>query len=83
MKKEPLIFISAADVSSESHAANLVEAVRRLRPGVRFVGVGGQKLADHGVELVAEVMGQSAMTYAAFIKIGYFAQDFGEIGIVF
>ena len=72
MKPDPLIFISAADISSESHAANLVEAVRSLRPGARFVGVGGEKLASKGVELVAEVMGQSAMTYAAFIKIGYF-----------
>jgi len=80
LKKEPLIFISAADISSESHAANLVEAVRRLRPGARFVGVGGEKLASKGVELIAEVMGQSAMIYAAFIKAGYFAMLVERVG---
>lgn len=72
MKKEPLIFISAADMSAESHAAKLVQAVRRQRPGVRFVGVGGKKLADEGVELLVDIMSQSAMTYESFVKIGYF-----------
>ena len=55
-------------------------AVRQLRPGTRFVGIGGEKLASEGVELVAEVMGQSAMTYAAFIKIGYFVKIVERVG---
>lgn len=80
MKKEPLIFISAADASAELHAAKLVAAVRQLRPGARFIGVGGEKLADEGVELMAEVMSQSAMAYAAFIKIGYFVKIVERVG---
>ncbi len=72
MKDKPLIFISAADMSAERHAAKLVQAVRRLRPNATFIGVGGEQLADQGVELVAHVVGQSAMTYEAFGKIGYF-----------
>ena len=80
MKPDPLIFISAADMSSESHAADLVEAVRRLRPGARFVGLGGEKLASKGVELIAEVVGQSAMTYAAVVKIGYFFKIVDRVG---
>ena len=74
------MFISAADISSESHAANLVQAVRRLRPGARFVGVGSQRLASQSVELVADVLDQSAMTYAAFIKIGYFVNIIERVG---
>ena len=72
MKDQPLIFISAADISAERHAAKLVQAIRRLCPKATFIGVGGEKLADQGVELVAQVMGQSAMSYQAFGKIGYF-----------
>ena len=80
LKKEPLIFISAADASAELHAAKLVAAVRQLRPGARFIGVGGEKLADEGVELMAEIMSQSAMAYAAVIKIGYFFRIVERVG---
>ena len=59
-------------MSAELHAAKLVQAVRRLRPEARFVGVGGEKLAEQGVELVAQVLDQSAMTYQAVGKVGYF-----------
>ncbi len=82
MKKEPLIFISAADMSAEAHAVELLQAVRKQRPGARFVGVGGQKLADEGVELLVDIMAQSAMTYEAFIKIGYFLKVIHRAGQV-
>jgi len=80
LKKEPLIFISAADVSAELHAAKLVQAVRRLRPGARFVGVGGEKLAGQGVQLLADVTDKSAMTYEALGKIGYFLKVIHRVG---
>ncbi len=80
MKDKPLIFISAADMSAERHAAKLVQAVRRLRPNATFIGVGGEQLADQGVELVAHVVGQSAMTYEAFGKIGYFLKVIHRVG---
>ena len=59
-------------MSAELHAAKLVRAVRRLCPQTTFIGVGGEKLADQGVELVAQVLDKSAMTYQAFGKVGYF-----------
>ena len=77
-----MLFISAADMSAEAHAVKLVQAVRKQRPGVRFVGVGGQKLADEGVELLVDIMAQSAMTYEAFIKIGYFLKVIHRAGQV-
>ncbi len=80
MKTNPLIFISAADMSAELHAAKLVQAVRRLRPQASFVGVGGAKLAEQGVELVAEVLGKSAMTYAVLGKLGYFLRVVQRVG---
>ena len=83
LKKEPLIFISAADISAERHAAKLVEAVRKLRPGAKFVGVGGTNLAEQGVEMLADVMDQSAMTYQAIAKIGYFLRIIHNVGQLF
>ena len=80
MKSNPLIFISAADMSAELHAAKLVQAVRRLRPQASFVGVGGAKLAEQGVELIAEVLDKSAMTYEAFGKVGYFLRVVHRVG---
>ncbi len=80
MKKNPLIFISAADMSAELHAAKLVQAVHRLRPQASFVGVGGAKLAEQGVELVAEVLGKSAMTYEVLGKVGYFLRVIHRVG---
>ena len=61
-------------MSAELHAAKLVQAVRRLCPEATFVGVGGEKLAAQGVELVAQVLDQSAMTYQAVGKVGYFVK---------
>jgi lipid-A-disaccharide synthase len=50
---EPLIVWSAGEASGDRHAAEVVAAIRALRPEVRSVGLGGPAMADAGVELVA------------------------------
>jgi lipid-A-disaccharide synthase len=46
------ILVCAGDASGELHAASLVEALRRLEPQARFLGLGGAEMEKAGVELV-------------------------------
>ena len=44
--------VVAGEASGDQHAAGLVEALRQRRPDLRFFGMGGDKLAAQGVELL-------------------------------
>src|SRR3989304_6573215 len=48
------ILVVAGEASGDLHAASLVEALRRLDPGIRFYGGGGERLREAGVDLLAE-----------------------------
>lgn len=46
------VLVVAGEASGDQHAADVVAALRRERPDLRFFGMGGVKLAAQGVELV-------------------------------
>lgn len=46
------VMVVAGEASGDQHAADAVAALKRLRPDLRFFGMGGPKLAAQGVELV-------------------------------
>jgi lipid-A-disaccharide synthase len=46
------VFVSAIDASADQYAADWVEELRRLRPGIRTFGAGGAAMAKVGVEIV-------------------------------
>ncbi len=46
------IFISAGEPSGDLHGANLLRAVRRQRPGVDWVGFGGERMSAAGCRLL-------------------------------
>jgi lipid-A-disaccharide synthase len=46
------VLIIAGETSGDLHGANLVQAVKKIAPGVRFYGIGGDRLQDAGVELL-------------------------------
>jgi lipid-A-disaccharide synthase len=48
-----LLAISAGEASGDLHAANLLRELSGLLPGWEFAGVGGEKLAEAGVNLWA------------------------------
>lgn len=53
-KENPVnVMIVAGEASGDLHGSNLVRAIRDIRPGIRFYGIGGKHLGDAGVELVA------------------------------
>ncbi|HJU24971.1 MAG TPA: lipid-A-disaccharide synthase [Casimicrobiaceae bacterium] len=47
------IGIVAGEASGDALGAMLIEAVRRRRPGVRFIGIAGPKMQSGGCEMVA------------------------------
>lgn len=45
------IMICAGEVSGDLHAANLVQAVKKLDTNIKFFGIGGEKMKEAGVEI--------------------------------
>lgn len=62
------LLISCGDPSGEAHAIRLVEAVGRLRPGVRWVGIGGPLLETAGVEIAADLVSRGIMGFSQPLK---------------
>jgi lipid-A-disaccharide synthase len=48
------IMIVAGEASGDLHGGNLVRAMHKIDPELRFYGVGGRNLKETGVELVAD-----------------------------
>lgn len=48
---EPSILLLAGEASGDYHAAAMVRDLKQLRPGMRFCGIGGDKLAREGMKL--------------------------------
>ncbi len=48
----PSVLMLAGEASGDHHAASLVAAVKVQRPDIRFYGIGGDMLADAGMELL-------------------------------
>ena len=49
----PSIFLSAGETSGDLHGAVLARALKERWPGVRLFGLGGDRMAAEGVELLA------------------------------
>jgi lipid-A-disaccharide synthase len=48
------VFLSVGDASGDLYAADFVRALSTLRPGSRFLGMGGESMRDAGVEIVVD-----------------------------
>ena len=68
------VFVSCAEVSGEIHAVNLVRALREQAGPVRLelAGLGGQRLAAEGVDLVGEPVARSAMGFGVVTALPYY-----------
>ena len=49
------VMIVAGEASGDLHGGNLVRAMHRIDPDIRFTGVGGKQMQRAGVELLADV----------------------------
>ena len=53
MPPDVTVFLSAGELSGDAYGGQLARALRRRRPDIRFLGVGGPSMAAAGVELIA------------------------------
>ncbi|MHC4622355.1 MAG: lipid-A-disaccharide synthase [Planctomycetota bacterium] len=63
------VFVSAAEPSADSHCAALISALQKTGYDIDFVGVGGQKMASAGCELLETTIGRASMIYNAFSHV--------------
>jgi lipid-A-disaccharide synthase len=71
------IFISTGEPSGDLHAANLVHALRTIRPDATFEGFGGPKFQAAGATLLFPLVDHAVMWFLAV-----FQQIFTFIGVV-
>jgi lipid-A-disaccharide synthase len=62
MSEETLrFFISAGEASGDRHGADLIRAIRRIRPRAAFHGVGGVRMRDEGCHVVRDLTTMAVM----------------------
>jgi lipid-A-disaccharide synthase len=64
----PRVFLSAGEPSGDLHGARVAAALRRRFPGVELAGLGGDRMAAEGVELLAHVDQLAVMGFAEVAK---------------
>ena len=66
------IFISAAEPSADRHCAALILALKQTKRDLKFVGIGGPKMAQASCTLIENPVGRAAMTYNAFAHVSHY-----------
>lgn len=62
------IFIVAGETSGDLLGAGLMRAIKRHHPEVRFIGIGGERMQQAGLELVASADALAVMGFVEIIK---------------
>ena len=65
---EPLVMLVAGEASGDRHAADSFEALRRLMPGVRGIGMGGAAMRAAGIEIVQDAAGMAVIGVVEVIR---------------
>ncbi|HQQ86369.1 MAG TPA: lipid-A-disaccharide synthase [Smithellaceae bacterium] len=66
MGEEKNIIIVAGEASGDMHGANLVKEMLKLKPALKFYGIGGVKLKETGVEILGDA---SRMAVVGFSEV--------------
>ncbi len=62
------IMFSAGEVSGDMHGANLAEALKKIEPGIKLTGFGGNMMRNAGVDLVADMAQYSVMGFYEVLR---------------
>lgn len=62
------ILIIAGEASGDVHGAGLVRHLKRMRPGLQFFGIGGDRMASEGVDTVFHVREMSFLGFFEVLK---------------
>ena len=79
MTEAPTIFFSAVEASADGHAAELIKVLKQRLPRARFIGAGGEKMAQAGCELVMDITDQASMMGGPFFKLSFFFRRIREL----
>jgi len=73
-------FILAGEASGDLHGAKLIEALKRLEPGARCIGMGGPKMAAAGLEVAKDLDGMQVVGFWEVAKqYGFFKDVFYKL----
>ena len=61
-------FISAGEPSGDIHAAKLVLSLKKISPNIKFIGNGGDKMIEAGVDVKNHIDTKSVMGFVEVIK---------------
>ncbi|HEX2168284.1 MAG TPA: lipid-A-disaccharide synthase, partial [Longimicrobiales bacterium] len=76
----PRIFLSAGEPSGDLHGARVAEALRRRWPDAELFGLGGDRMAAAGVELLAHVDQLAIMGFVEVLRhLPYFVDLMGTV----
>lgn len=64
----PLVIIAAGEASGDKLGAGLIQALRQLRPDIRFAGIGGDAMAAAGMTCWHDVTELSVMGLAEVLR---------------
>ena len=60
------IMISAGEASGDAHAARMIDELKKLDSDLKFVGMGGQKMRQAGVEILTDI---SKMAVVGLVEV--------------
>ncbi|MBM3324417.1 MAG: lipid-A-disaccharide synthase, partial [Calditrichaeota bacterium] len=66
---DPTIFVSAGEVSGDAHGAGVISALRKRFSNANFFGIGGDRMAAAGVELLAHVRTLAVIGFSEVIRL--------------
>ena len=66
--KPPVVLLIAGEPSGDGHGAELVAALRRLRPDVRCIGTGGPKMRAAGQEQIFDLTAHAVVGLIEVLK---------------
>ena len=66
------IFLSAAEASGDRLCAKLINALKKTDYDIEFVGLGGEKMAEAGCEIIKNTTKKAAMLYQALTEVAFF-----------
>lgn len=73
------IFFSAGEASGDIHGANLIRAIRRLKPDIVCEGLGGVRMQSAGMELRCDLAGRAIMGFSEVVRsLGFIRKVFHE-----
>jgi lipid-A-disaccharide synthase len=68
MAQSPTILIVAGEASGDLHAANLVKEIKKLKPQIKFFGLGGEKLEREGMDITFNIVGLAVIGLFEVLK---------------